>query len=194
MFALLAIYALLAIPFKSYIQPLIVMLSIPFGIIGAIIGHVLLGYELSMISLFGIIALAGVVINGALVLVVTANTLRDGERLDPVAAICQAGARRFRPILLTSLTTFFGLMPMIFETSMQARFLIPMAISIGFGILFSTVIILLLIPAGYLILEDLKRLPRLLRAPAPQPRPAAVPPAADIPQAEGAPQPAPQPD
>ena len=134
------------------------------------------------------------VINGALVLVVTANQLRDGERLDPVAAICQAGGRRFRPILLTSLTTFFGLMPMIFETSMQARFLIPMAISIGFGILFSTAIILLLIPAGYLILEDLKRLPRLLSAPAPQPRSAAVPPAADIPPAEGAPQPAPQPD
>ncbi len=193
-FALLAIYALLAIPFKSYIQPLIVMLSIPFGIIGAIIGHVLLGYELSMISLFGIIALAGVVINGALVLVVTANQLRDGQRLDPVAAICQAGGRRFRPILLTSLTTFFGLLPMIFETSMQARFLIPMAISIGFGILFSTAIILLLIPAGYLILEDLKRLPRLLRAPAPQPRPQDVPQAEDIPRAEGAPQPAPQPD
>ncbi len=168
-FALLAIYALLAIPFKSYIQPVIVMLSIPFGIIGAIIGHLLLGYALSMISLFGIIALAGVVINDALVLVVTANQFRDAEQTTPLEAVCRAGMRRFRPILLTSLTTFFGLMPMIFETSMQARFLIPMAISIGFGILFATAIILLIVPAGYMILEDLRGLPRLLLARAPRP-------------------------
>lgn len=161
-FALLAIYALLAIPFKSYIQPVIVMLAIPFGLIGAIIGHILLGYALSMISLFGIIALAGVVINDALVLVVTANQFRDTEQTTPLEAVCRAGMRRFRPILLTSLTTFFGLMPMIFETSMQARFLIPMAISIGFGILFATAIILLIVPAGYMILEDLRGLPRLL--------------------------------
>lgn len=187
-FALLAIYALLAVPFKSYIQPLIVMLSIPFGIIGAVIGHVLLGYELSMISLFGIIALAGVVINDALVLVVTANRFRDATQLPPLEAVCQAGLRRFRPILLTSLTTFFGLMPMIFETSMQARFLIPMAISIGFGILFATGIILLIVPAAYLILEDFRGLPRLLWARDPQPS------LEQAPQADGALQPAPQPD
>ena len=163
-FALMTIYALLAIPFKSYMQPLIVMLSIPFGIIGAVIGHVLLGYELSLISMFGIIALAGVVINDALVLVVTANQFRDSDQLSPREAVFQAGTRRFRPILLTSLTTFFGLMPMIFETSMQARFLIPMAISIGFGILFATGIILFIVPASYLILEDILALPQLLRA------------------------------
>ena len=163
-FALLTIYALLAIPFKSYLQPLIVMLSIPFGIIGAVIGHMLLGYELSLISMFGIVALAGVVINDALVLVVTANKFRDVDQLSPREAVFQAGIRRFRPILLTSLTTFFGLMPMIFETSMQARFLIPMAISIGFGILFATWIILFIVPASYIILEDILGLPRLLRA------------------------------
>ena len=163
-FALLTIYALLAIPFKSYMQPLIVMLSIPFGIIGAVIGHMLLGYELSLISMFGIIALAGVVINDALVLVVTANKFRDGDQLSPSEAVFQAGMRRFRPILLTSLTTFFGLMPMIFETSMQARFLIPMAISIGFGILFATAIILFIVPASYLILEDILNIPHMLRA------------------------------
>lgn len=162
-FALLAIYALLAIPFKSYLQPLIVMLSIPFGVIGAVIGHVLLGYELSLISLFGIIALAGVVINDALVLVVTANKFRDSQHMSSRDAVFHASMRRFRPILLTSLTTFFGLMPMIFETSMQARFLIPMAISIGFGILFATGIILLIVPASYLILQDILGIPHMLR-------------------------------
>ena len=171
-FALMTIYALLAIPFKSYLQPLIVMLSIPFGIIGAVIGHMLLGYELSLISMFGIIALAGVVINDALVLVVTANQFRDVDQLSPREAVFQAGMRRFRPILLTSLTTFFGLMPMIFETSMQARFLIPMAVSIGFGILFATAIILFIVPASYLILEDILGLPHMLRA---RPQPGIIP-------------------
>ncbi|MCB0332076.1 MAG: efflux RND transporter permease subunit, partial [Bdellovibrionales bacterium] len=153
--SMLIIFAMLAIPFKSYIQPLIVMLSIPFGFIGAIGGHYLLGYGLSIISMFGIIALAGVVVNDSLVLVVTANRLRE-EGKTPHEAISQAGTRRFRPILLTSLTTFFGLAPMIFESSMQARFLIPMAISLGFGILFSTVIILAIVPSVYLIVEDVK--------------------------------------
>ena len=150
-------------PFRSYCQPLIVMLSIPFGIIGAILGHLLLGYGLSIISMFGIIALAGVVINDSLVLVVTANTIRTTQQLSASEAISLAAARRFRPILLTSLTTFFGLMPMIFETSLQARFLVPMAISLGFGVLFATVIILVLLPASYLILEDLQRIPHALR-------------------------------
>ena len=163
LFALLGIYGLLAVPFRSYGQPLIVMLSIPFGIIGAILGHLLLGYGLSIISLFGIIALAGVVINDSLVLVVTANTMRTTQQLSASEAISLAGARRFRPILLTSLTTFFGLIPMIFETSLQARFLVPMAISLGFGILFATLIILVLLPASYLILEDIKHIPHALR-------------------------------
>jgi multidrug efflux pump subunit AcrB len=151
--ALLCIFSLLAIPFNSYIQPAIVMISIPFGIIGAVLGHVILGYGLSIISLFGIIALSGVVVNDSLVLVVTANeNLKKG--LAPESAVLEAGIRRFRPIILTSITTFLGLAPMIFETALQARFLIPMAISIGFGILFSTIIILVLVPAVYVALYD----------------------------------------
>ncbi|MGA1191708.1 MAG: efflux RND transporter permease subunit [Bdellovibrionota bacterium] len=153
--AMLVIFSLLAIPFKSYVQPVIVMLSIPFGFIGAIAGHFLLGYGLSIISLFGLIALSGVVVNDSLVLVVTANRERE-EGLSPYEAVIRAGKRRLRPILLTSLTTFLGLAPMIFETSMQARFLIPMAISIGFGILFATVIILAIVPAFYLAVEDVR--------------------------------------
>ncbi len=162
-FALLGIYGLLAVPFRSYVQPVLVMLSIPFGIIGALLGLILLGHDLSVISLFGIVALSGVVINDSLVLVVTANSMRTTQQLSASEAISQAGTRRFRPILLTSLTTFFGLTPMIFETSVQARFLVPMAISLGFGILFATAIILVLLPASYLILEDLQQLPSALR-------------------------------
>jgi len=151
--ALIAMYALLAIPFKSYIQPIIIMSAIPFGFVGAIWGHVVMGYELSVISMMGIVALAGVVVNDSLVLIDAANNFRrDGLTIPE--AIMAAGVRRFRPILLTSLTTFFGLMPMIFETSVQARFLIPMAISLGFGVLFATLIVLLLVPALYLIVED----------------------------------------
>jgi multidrug efflux pump subunit AcrB len=155
--SLFAIYALLAIPFKSYAQPFIIMTSIPFGIIGAVIGHILMGYELSVISMFGIIALSGVVVNDSLILVHTANHNRwAGEsHLD---AIFEASLRRFRPIVLTSLTTFLGLAPMIFETSLQARFLIPMAISLGFGILFATMIALVIIPCLYLALVDVERL------------------------------------
>ena len=151
----LAIFTLLAIPFKSYIQPIIVMTAIPFGFIGAVLGHFALGYGLSIISMFGLIALSGVVVNDSLVLVVTANRLREKGHA-AYDAIIKAGRRRFRPIVLTSLTTFFGLAPMIFETSVQARFLIPMAISLGFGILFATIIILGLVPAIYLIVEDIK--------------------------------------
>ena len=154
--ALLVIYGLLAIPFKSYVQPIIIMVTIPFGAVGAIGGHLLMGYDLSMISLFGIIALSGVVVNDSLVLIVAANASRKQEKRSPFEAICLAGARRFRPILLTSLTTFFGLLPMISETSSQARFLIPMAISLGFGILFATIVVLLLVPAFYLIVEDMR--------------------------------------
>jgi len=147
--ALLGIYFLLAIPFRSYVQPLIVMISIPFGIVGAILGHLVMGYDLSVISIMGIIALAGVVVNDALVLIDYANQLRRTERLAPDEAVWQAGVRRFRPILLTTLTTFGGLAPMIFETSRQARFMIPMALSLGYGILFATGISLLLVPCLY---------------------------------------------
>jgi len=152
-FALLAVFVLLAIPFRSYVQPMIVMTSIPFGLVGALLGHVLMGFDMSIMSLMGIVALSGVVVNDALVMIDFANGLRTagaGAR----DAIYQAGVRRFRPILLTTLTTFGGLAPMIFETSRQAQFMIPMALSLGYGILFSTMITLLIVPALYIILED----------------------------------------
>ena len=152
--ALVLIYVLLAVPFKSYAQPLIIMVSIPFGIVGAVIGHLLLGFSLSILSLFGVVALSGVVVNDSLVFIDFANKRRrEGASMHD--AIHAAGIQRFRPIVLTTLTTFFGLMPMLMETSRQARFLIPMAISLGFGILFATFITLLLIPSLTLILEDL---------------------------------------
>jgi multidrug efflux pump subunit AcrB len=154
-FALIGIFVLLAIPFRSYIQPLIVMMAIPFGLVGAILGHMIMGYSLSLVSLMGIIALSGVVVNGSLVMIDYANRLRDkGDNAHD--AIIQAAIRRFRPILLTTLTTFGGLAPMIFETSRQARFMIPMAISLGYGILFSTAIILVLIPCLYMMIEDIR--------------------------------------
>ena len=153
--ALLVIYVLLAIPFRSYVQPAIVMAAIPFGFVGAVLGHIIMGYSLSIISMMGLVALAGVVVNDSLVLVDYANRLRAGG-LSAFTAIHDAGVRRFRPILLTTLTTFGGLAPMIFETSRQARFMIPMAISLGYGILFATLITLFLVPSLYLVLEDLK--------------------------------------
>jgi multidrug efflux pump subunit AcrB len=156
--AMFAIYAMLALPFRSYVQPFIVMISIPYGIVGAFIGHALLGYGLSIISMFGIVALAGVVVNDSLVLIVEANRNRDERGMNPLESIREASIRRFRPIILTSLTTFFGLAPMIFETSVQARFIVPMAISLGFGILFSTFVILLLVPCTYMAIEDVKGL------------------------------------
>ena len=170
--ALLVIYGMLAIPFRSYTQPLVVMSAIPFGIVGAIGGHILLGYGLSMISMFGIIALSGVVVNDSLVLVVTANQMRRDEPDAPlIDIVTRAGMRRFRPILLTSLTTFFGLAPMLWETSVQARFLIPMAISLGFGVLFATFIVLLLVPALYVALADLERIVRWVATGSTEPRP-----------------------
>jgi multidrug efflux pump subunit AcrB len=132
------------------------MAAIPFGIVGAVIGHLIMGFNLSMLSLFGVVALSGVVINDSLLLIDKVNrTRQEGTELQQ--ALLSAGQRRFRPILLTSLTTFFGLAPMILETSVQAQFLIPMAISLGFGILFATGITLLLIPSLYLILEDIRK-------------------------------------
>ena len=151
--ALAVIYSLLAVAFGSYVQPIIVLVAIPFGIVGAVLGHILLGYDISLVSLMGVIALSGVVINDSLIMIDFANRRRK-ENASPLEAISQAGVRRFRPILLTTLTTFGGLMPLIFENSLQAQYIIPMAISLGFGILFSTAIILVLIPCLYLILED----------------------------------------
>ncbi len=153
--ALIAIYALLAIPLRSYAQPLIIMGAIPFGLVGAVWGHLLIGLDLTILSMFGLVALTGVVVNDSLVMVDFINHHRkDADELHQ--GVRQAGVARFRPILLTSLTTFAGLSPLMLERSMQARFLIPMAVSLAFGVLFATVITLFLVPAGYMVLEDLK--------------------------------------
>ncbi len=153
--ALAVVYALLAVAFRSYVQPLIVMTAIPFGTVGAVIGHMLLGYDLSLVSLMGMVALAGVVVNDSLIMVAHANELRVDR--PPHQAILDAGVRRFRPILLTTLTTFGGLAPIILERSVQAQQLIPMAISLGFGIAFGTAIILVIVPCLYLASYDVRR-------------------------------------
>jgi multidrug efflux pump subunit AcrB len=154
--ALFLIYALLAIPFRSFAQPLIVMAAIPFGLVGALIGHIVMGYDISMMSLFGIVGLSGVVVNDSLVLIEATNRIKENGRTH-VDAITAAGQLRFRAIILTSITTFGGLTPMILERSLQARFLIPMAAGLGYGVLFATGITLLIIPCLYLILEDIRR-------------------------------------
>ncbi len=157
MVALLVIYAMLAVPLNSYVQPLVIMMAVPFGIVGAVLGHLIMGYSLSVISMFGVVALTGVVVNDSLVLIDFANRSKHAG-MSPRDAVHQAGIHRFRPIILTTLTTFGGLSPMIFETSRQARFLIPMALSLGYGILFATLITLVLVPSLYLIVEDIRPL------------------------------------
>ncbi len=154
--ALLVIYALMAVPFRSYIQPLIVMSAVPFGIVGAVWGHVIMGIDMSILSLCGMVALTGVVVNDSLVLgtYITSHR-RDGMPL--LQAVRGAGLVRFRPILLTSLTTAAGITPLMLEKSVQAQFLIPMAVALAFGVLFATVISLVLVPASYLIIEDIQR-------------------------------------
>ncbi|MBM7071985.1 efflux RND transporter permease subunit [Shewanella sp. 202IG2-18] len=153
--SLLVIYSLLAIPLKSYSQPFMIMSVIPFGIVGSVLGHMILGIDLSVLSLFGIIAAAGVVVNDSLVMVDYINNSRkQGTPLK--AAVIEAGGRRFRAILLTSLTTFIGVTPIILETSMQAKMVIPMAVSLGFGVLFATIVTLVLIPCIYLMIEDIR--------------------------------------
>jgi multidrug efflux pump subunit AcrB len=154
--ALFLIYALIAIPLHSYSQPLIIMSVIPFGLIGAVFGHILMGKAISMFSLFGLIALAGVVVNDSLILIDFVNKSRV-EGVSAYDAVVQSGKERFRPIVLTSLTTAGGLMPIMLESSVQAQFVIPMAISLSFGILFATVITLFLIPSLYLLQQDLGR-------------------------------------
>ena len=155
-FALLIIFCLLAIPFKSYAQPFLVMSAIPFGAVGALLGHWIMGFELSIMSMMGIVALSGVVVNDSLVMMIATNKIRRSGS-SAIEAAVQGAALRFRPILLTSLTTSFGLAPMILEKSVQARFLVPMAVSLGFGILWATVIILYTVPSFYLILDDVQR-------------------------------------
>lgn len=154
--AMVMIYALLAIPFKSYVQPFIVMCAIPFGLIGAVLGHIIMGMELTILSMFGVVALTGVVVNDSLVMVdfVNRNRPKYSELIDAVRV---SGVARFRAIWLTSLTTFAGLTPLVFfEKSVQAQFLIPMAISLGFGVMFATTVTLVLVPSLYMILEDLR--------------------------------------
>lgn len=155
LFSLLLIYGLMAIPFRSYLQPLIIMSVIPFGLVGAVAGHMIMGIELSVLSLCGIVALAGVVVNDSLVLVDFVNRRRQGAG-NLLTAVREAGVSRFRPILLTSLTTFAGLFPLLSEKSVQAKFLVPMAVSLAFGVLFATFITLVLIPVLYVVLEDVR--------------------------------------
>ena len=151
----LVLYGLLAIPFKSIYQPLFVMLAVPFGAIGALAGHLILGITPSFLSVFGILALSGVVVNDSLVMVNFINEkVREGKPL--MDSVIRSGTRRFRPIILTSLTTFAGLLPILFDASLQAQMLIPMAASLAFGLLFATAITLLLIPTAYLVAEDIR--------------------------------------
>ncbi len=159
--ALAAIFALLAIPLRSYFQPLLIMSAIPFGLVGAFLGHKILGMDLSILSIFGIVALAGVVVNDSLILVDYVNRQRRAG-VPLRESILTAGSARFRPIFLTSVTTFAGLTPLLLETSLQAQFLIPMAVSLAFGVVFSSPVILVLVPCTYMILEDLGRAARWL--------------------------------
>ena len=153
--AIFLIYSLLAVLFRSYLQPLLVMSAIPFGVVGAVWGHVLMGWDLTLLSMFGVVALAGVVVNDSLLMIDFINRARAlGHPVNQ--AILESGVRRFRPIILTSVTTFLGLTPLLLETSLQAQFLIPMAISLGFGVLFATGITLLLVPVSYSLLVSFK--------------------------------------
>ncbi|MBK8164821.1 MAG: efflux RND transporter permease subunit [bacterium] len=153
--AALMIFVLLAVQFRSYSQPLIIMTAIPFGLVGAAWGHLLMGLDLTLISVFGVVALSGVVVNDSLIMIDFINRARE-EGMDATTAVLESGIRRFRPIMLTSLTTFAGLTPLLLEKSLQAKFLVPMAVSLGFGVVFSTFITLILIPVSYTLLTDAK--------------------------------------
>ena len=154
--ALFVVYVLLAVPFKSYLQPLIIMSAIPFGFTGAVIGHLVMGMNLAVLSIIGIVALSGVVVNDSLVMVDFINRYKREDGKTNLEAAMAAGPRRFRPILLTSVTTFVGLFPLLIEKSVQAKFLVPMAISLAFGVLFATLITLILVPTSYMVIEDIK--------------------------------------
>ena len=155
--ALLLIFALLAVPLRSYVQPLIIMSAIPFGLVGAVWGHFIMGLDVTMMSMFGLVALSGVVVNDSLIMVDFINRRRRLHR-DIALAVREAGVNRFRPILLTSLTTFVGLVPLMTSKSFDAAFMVPMAVSLAFGVLFATFITLMLVPTAYLILDDIQRL------------------------------------
>ena len=160
--ALFVIYALLAVPLRSYVQPFIIMSVLPFAFVGAILGHMFMkGFDLvsglAMMSIVGIIAASGVVVNSSLVLVHSVNGRRQqGHSIRQ--ATQGAAISRFRPILLTSMTTFVGLLPLMLNRSVQAQFLVPMAVSLAFGVAFSTLVTVLVVPAVYVILEDLRGL------------------------------------
>lgn len=154
--AMFAMYALMAVAFRSYLQPLVVLSAVPFGMFGAVIGHLIMGYDLSFLSIFGLVALSGVVVNDSLVLIDAVNQLRSEGR-SVLDAVVGGVTRRVRPVILTSLTTFFGLMPIILERSNQAQWLVPMALSLGFGVLFVTGIALVLVPCTYMMVDDLRR-------------------------------------
>ena len=159
--ALLMIFALLAVPLRSYVQPLIIMSAIPFGLVGAVWGHFIMGLDVTMMSMFGLVALSGVVVNDSLIMVDFINRKRR-LHLDIATAVREAGVNRFRPILLTSLTTFVGLVPLMTSKSFDAAFMVPMAVSLAFGVLFATFITLMLVPTAYLILDDFQRTMRTL--------------------------------
>ncbi len=155
--AMMAIFLLLASQFRSYIQPIIIMIAIPFGLIGAILGHLVLGMQFTIISVFGIVALSGIVVNDSLILIDFINrAVRSGVEIN--AAVVESGKARFRPVLLTSVTTVAGLFPLLLERSFQAQFLIPMAVSISFGLIAATLLTLLYVPALYLIVGDITSL------------------------------------
>jgi multidrug efflux pump subunit AcrB len=155
--ALFVMFALMAIPFKSYSQPLIVMSAVPFGLVGAILGHAFMGMSLNFMSMMGMVAVAGVVVNDSLVLVHFVNQTAAGAA-SLKDAVRRAGAARFKPVILTSLTTAAGVTPLMLEKSIQAQFLVPMAVSMAFGVLFATSSTLLMVPSVYLILEDVRKL------------------------------------
>jgi multidrug efflux pump subunit AcrB len=152
--AMMGVFLLLASQFRSYVQPIIIMMAIPFGLIGAIGGHLVMGLPFTMISIFGIVALSGIVVNDSLILIDFINRAgRSGVEIQK--AVVASGIARFRPVLLTSLTTIAGLFPLLLERSFQAQFLIPMAVSISFGLLVATLLTLLYVPALYLIIRDI---------------------------------------
>ena len=155
--ALIGIYIIIATMFKSYTQPFVIMFTVPFGIIGAVAGHLLLGYDLSMMSIFGMVALTGVVVNDAIVLIERINE-NFAEGMPYFEAVLKGGVRRFRAIALTSLSTIGGLMPLILETDLQAKFLIPMALALASGVLFATILTLVLVPSLLTILSDFRLL------------------------------------
>jgi multidrug efflux pump subunit AcrB len=151
--AFLAIFGLIAIAFRSYIQPAIVMTAVPFGLLGAIVGHLLFGVTMSMFSFMGVVAAAGVVINDNLVLIDGINRVRENQP-DVAKAVIEAAVSRFRPILLTSCTTFVGLLPIMFERSSQSEYLKPMTLSLGFGVFFASFVTLIMVPCLYVVVED----------------------------------------